>query len=49
MLKALLSGVADMAHGPIEPAEQEPVKRVCAYLEAIGGCLLIAIVAELLF
>ncbi|MCP3730794.1 hypothetical protein M9978_10165 [Sphingomonas sp. MG17] len=49
MVKALISGRADRAHRETETTEQEPLKRVCAYVEAVGACLLIGIVAVLLF
>lgn len=49
MFKALIAGVADMAHGQAELTDQESLRRVCAYVEAIGACSLIAIVAVLLF
>ncbi len=47
-LKALIAGVADMAHQPTEATDQEPIRRVCAYLEAAGAFLLVVLVAALL-
>jgi hypothetical protein len=49
MLKALISGGGERAHRQTETTDQEPLKRVCAYVEAVGACLLIGIVAVLLF
>ena len=34
-----------MAHGPIDSTEQEPLKRVCAYVEAAGAFALVTLVA----
>jgi hypothetical protein len=49
MLKALISGVSHFAYAEVEPAEQEPLKRMCAYVEAVGAFLLLTIVATLIF
>lgn len=44
MLRTLISGVADIVqHQHAEQTGQEPLKRVCAYLEAAAACLLIVI------
>ncbi|MEO7170659.1 MAG: hypothetical protein ABIY39_09820 [Sphingomonas sp.] len=32
-----------MAHRQAEPAEQEPLKRACVYVEAAAACLLIVL------
>jgi hypothetical protein len=48
MIKALIAGVAGIAHGPIEQTGHEPFTRTCAYLEAIGACALIICAAVLL-
>lgn len=48
MFKALIAGVAEMAHVRAEPAGGEQLSRACAYLEAAGACALIAVVAVLL-
>lgn len=48
MFKALISDIAEMAHVQAEPVGDEPVKRVCAYIEAVGACALVACAALLL-
>ncbi|WP_158011653.1 hypothetical protein [Sphingomonas turrisvirgatae] len=48
MLKTSMSGTSKLAHARPEAAGPEPLARACAYLEAIGACVLIVGVAVLL-